>query len=94
MLPQPLVLPKPTRHFLPADFTVTDWASLAPYYDRLIDAPLPDLAALQAWMQQVDELHNVLQEDLGWRYIRMTRNTQDEEAVKAYQYVVEHISPE
>lgn len=93
MLPEPLTLPKPTRHFLPADYRVTDWPALEPWYDRLIHADLPDLASLRNWMQQVDELHNVLQEDLGWRYIRMTRNTQDEAAVQAYQQFIEHVSP-
>ncbi len=91
--PEVLHLAKRPRRFLPTQYTVTQWEELAPWYAQLVQAPLESQAEFMTWLHAVDELHAVLQEDLGWRYIRMTCNTQDDAAVKRYQYFLEHISP-
>lgn len=81
------------RTFLPADFTVTNWDKLQPYFEQLLAENPASVAALEVWMQKVDELLNVVSEDFGWRYIKMTCNTSDEALMKSYQQFVEEISP-
>jgi oligoendopeptidase F len=84
---------KPARKFLPQQFEITTWEALAPYYDQLLAETPVSLAEFEQWLRNVDELHAVMQEDLGWRYINMTRNTQDAPTLERYQYFLEHISP-
>jgi oligoendopeptidase F len=82
------------RRFVPTSLSGESWPPIQAIYDELLSRPLTTLEALVAWIADADELHRVLQEDLGWRYIRMTRNTQDEAAVAAYRSFVEQISPQ
>ncbi|MBX3103004.1 MAG: M3 family oligoendopeptidase [Bacteroidetes bacterium] len=88
-----LHIPAPVRHFLPADFKVTDFAALEPWFRQLLDRPLHSVADLQQWLKDWNELDNIIDEDIAWRYIRMTCNTLDEDIRKAYQYFVSEIQP-
>lgn len=87
-----VLLPR-TRTFLPADFKVTDWAALEPYLEDLKDRPVQTASELEQWLLDRSELESVLAEDMGWRYIRMTIDTQDEAATEAFQYFVNEIEP-
>ena len=84
--------PKP-RTFLPAAFTIIDWATLEPYLEELKSRNLQTAAELEQWLLDRSELESVLAEDMGWRYIRMTSNTQDEAATEAFNYFVNEIEP-
>lgn len=83
----------PVRTFLPADFKVTDFDTLQPYYDQLLAQPLGSLADLRQWLHHWDELDRMVDEDVAWRYIRMTCNTADEDIQKAYQFFIAEIQP-
>lgn len=82
------------RHFLPQDYAVHDWAGLKPYFDRLLNRSLHSKADLLTWLKHYDELAAVVQEELGWRFIRTAIDTQDEAAQQAYTYFVENINPQ
>ena len=84
--------PKP-RTFLPADFKVSDWAALEPYLEDLKSRQINSPAELEQWLLDRSELESVLSEDMGWRYIRMTIDTQDETATDAFHYFVNEIEP-
>jgi oligoendopeptidase F len=84
---------RPPRRFLPESFTVTDWAALEPYFIELRDRPVHNAQELEAWLLDRSELESVLSEDLAWRYIRMTCDTQDQQRSEAFQYFVSQIEP-
>ncbi len=84
---------RPNRHFLPADFTVTAWAAVQPFYDDLRDRLINSPADLERWLADRSELESVLSEDLAWRYIRMTCDTKDDARTAAYQFFVTEIEP-
>ncbi|MFA0963002.1 M3 family oligoendopeptidase [Roseivirga sp. BDSF3-8] len=86
-------LTRKDRRFLPNDFEITTWQALKPYYDKLLERNPDSKEALREWFRDRSELEAVVSEDLGWRYIRMTCDTTDEEATKAYQYFVTEIDP-
>lgn len=90
---EPLQLVRPARRFVPADLNVEDWPSLEALYRSLQQRPLDTLEQLKAWLADADELRRALQEEMAWRYIRMTCDTQDARAVEAYRSFVEHVSP-
>jgi oligoendopeptidase F len=89
-----LTITPPVRQFLPADFRVTDFAALEPWFARLLAHPLDSPDALKQWLKDWNELDNVIDEDIAWRYIRMTCNTLDEDIRKAYQFFVSEIQPQ
>lgn len=84
---------RPPRRYLPETFTVTDWAALESYFKELRDRQLASADALEAWLLDRSELESVLSEDLAWRYIRMTCDTQDQQRAEAFQQFVGEIEP-
>jgi oligoendopeptidase F len=85
---------RPTRHFLPVDFAVTTWQNLKPYFDELVTRSIDAEKELQKWLADRSELESIINEDLGWRYIRMTCYTDNEEYSKSYKDFVENIQPQ
>src|SRR5690606_33087467 len=86
-------LERPTRKFLPETFTVTGWEQLKPYFDKLLEKEINSVEGLRSWLQDRSELESVISEDFAWRYINMTRFTENETYSKAYQDFVENIQP-
>lgn len=86
--------PKPVpRHFLPADFSITTWDALEPYFKKVAEAPVNSPEDLQAWLQNISELEAVIMEDGAWRQIRMTLETTNKEYEEAFTYFVSEIEP-
>jgi oligoendopeptidase F len=86
-------LTKPVRHFLPEDFVVTDWDSLEPYFRKLEDRPLDTRADLEKWLLEMSELEAVLSEDISWRQIKMTCDTENKSLEEAFNYFCLEIQP-
>jgi oligoendopeptidase F len=85
---------RPTRHFLPVDFKVTTWQAIKPYFDDLVARSVASTTELEKWLIDKSELESIISEDLGWRYIKMTCYTDNEEYSKSYQDFVENIQPQ
>lgn len=85
---------RPNRSFLPENFTVTDWLGLKPYFDNLLSRELNSVEDLRHWLRDRSELEAVISEDLAWRYINMTRFTENEEYHKRYEDFVVNIQPQ
>ena len=85
---------RPPRQYLPEEFLVTDWGSLEPFFQELQGRAVPDAAALERWLLDRSELESVLSEDLAWRYIRMTCDTQATDRSEAFQFFVQEIEPQ
>ncbi len=85
---------RPKRIFLPEDFKVSDWNSLKPFFENLLSRELVDVKLLRKWLSDRSELESVISEDMGWRYIKMTCYTDNEEYTKSYQDFVENIQPQ
>ena len=83
----------PVRKFLPADFKVTDWPSLEPYLKDLEDRKVDSSESMEKWLQDMSELEAVVGEDVSWRHIRMTCNTQDKALQDAFTYFMVEIQP-
>ena len=86
-------LTKPVRHFLSEDFVVTDWNSLEPYFRELEERPLDTRAALEKWLLDMSELEAVVSEDICWRQIKMTCDTENKSLEEAFNYFCLEIQP-
>lgn len=81
------------RRFLPQNFTVQNWESLQPFLDELQQRKIENVNDLEKWLLDRSELEAVLEEDMAWRYIRMTCDTTNESHTKAFQFFVTEIEP-
>jgi len=84
---------RPGRNFLPGDLAIDSWATLEAYFQELLQRDISGPAALRQWVDDLSELEAVLSEETGWRYIRMVIDTQNEEARKAFEFLVTEIDP-
>ena len=85
---------KAARQFLPEDLAITDFGVLTPYFQELLERQITNLAEFDRWLLDRSELDAVLEEDLAWRYIRMSIHTADTELRAAYTAFVTQIQPE
>lgn len=86
-------LKKPVRHFLPEDYVLTDWDSLEPYFRELEQRPLETRADLEKWLLDMSELEAVVSEDVCWRQIRMTCDTENKSLEEAFNFFCLEIQP-
>lgn len=84
--------PKLKRQLLPANFKIKHWEQLEPFYKELASRTIQSTPELEKWMADVSEMETVLNEDLGWRYIRMTCDTTNKKYIDAYTFFIETIS--
>lgn len=84
---------KVPRKLLPADYTVTDWNGLEPFFKELIDRAITNKAELEGWMADLSELEAVVSEDACWRQIKMTCDTTDKSLEEAFTYFCMEIQP-
>jgi oligoendopeptidase F len=81
------------RKFLPADFKVTDWENLLPYFEELKTRAIDNKEQLVKWLEDVSELEAVISEDACWRQIHMTCDTTNKEYEDAFTYFCMQIEP-
>ena len=81
------------RHFLPADFTVTTWEALEPYFKTLLETEVNSNTDLEQWMKDMSEVEAVISEDACWRQIRMTCDTTDKSLEEAFAFFCMEIQP-
>lgn len=82
------------RHYLPADFRVTTWDHLQPYFEELQNRTISNVAALQQWLRDLSELEAAVSEDACWRQIRMTCDTTNKAFEEDFQYFFLQIQPQ
>ena len=85
---------KPTRQFVDQELVVDSWESIEKYYSDLINREIVTKADFLTWLKDQSELEAILEEDVAWRYIKMTINTKDEELSNAYTFFVTQIQPQ
>ena len=81
------------RHFIQPDFKVTDWNSLKIYFDELLKREIHSVNELEKWLKDISELGAVVSEDMGWRYIKMTCDTNNQMLRDRYNDFVQNIDP-
>lgn len=81
------------RHFLPADFTITNWESLEPYFKLLDEKAINSLSDLEQWLKDASELEAAISEDACWRQIKMTCDTENKELEESFTFFMMEIQP-
>src|ERR1039457_5562291 len=86
-------LNKKNRQLLPADFKVTDWEHLLPWFEELKNRTLANKEQLEKWLRDVSELEAVISEDACWRQINMTCDTTNKAYEEAFTFFCMEIEP-
>ena len=81
------------RNYIDQDFDCSTWESVERYYTELLSRAVQNKDEFHTWLKDKSELEAVLEENMAWRYIRMTIDTTDQERVSAYQFFVTEIQP-
>ena len=84
---------KPERHFLPESFVITDWNGIEPFFKNLLERSINSKEDLEKWLKDLSELEAVLSEEICWRQIRMTCDTENKALEDAFNYFVLEIQP-
>jgi oligoendopeptidase F len=84
---------KPVRSLLPENFEITDWNSISSYFEDLVERPLLSSADMEKWLKDMSELEAVISEDVSWRHIRMTCNTEDKKLRDNFTFFMMEIQP-
>jgi oligoendopeptidase F len=82
-----------SRNYIPESFNITTWELLLPYYEKAIDFPINSADEFDDFLKYISELESMVSEDLAWRYIKMTCDTNNEELEKRYVDFVNLIQP-
>lgn len=81
------------RHFLPADFTISNWESLEPYLKNLEEREINSVVDLEKWLKDASEIEAVISEDACWRQIKMTCDTENKELEEAFSFFMMELQP-
>ena len=79
--------------FIPSDFTIQQPADVEILFQKLLDRAIHSTSEFEDFLVDVSELESFLSEDMAWRYIHMTCDTQNEDFEKAYLQFVQEIQP-
>jgi len=88
-----MLVEKSKRVFLPKDFNVSNWDSLSPIYDELLERDISSFDKFKSWLNSWNELECAMEEEYAWCYIHMTIDTSNEESSNKYKHLVTEISP-
>jgi len=89
-----MILQRNPRKFIAEDLKIGAWEDIKPYFENLLNRELAENSDFEKWLEDRSELDAVLEEDMAWRYIRMSIDTTNEEFSAAYKLFVTKIQPE
>jgi len=81
------------RNYVSDSLEVVDWDSVKYYFDELLNREINSAEELKKWLKDKSELESVLNEEHGWRYIKMSCDTQNEKLAKDFEVFVTQIEP-
>ncbi|MEY3844701.1 MAG: hypothetical protein RL293_1123 [Bacteroidota bacterium] len=70
-----MIIEKNKRQFIREDLNIASWDDLKPYFENLSKREIHSKVDFEKWLSDRSELDAVLEEDLAWRYIRMSIET-------------------
>ncbi len=82
------------RKYVSENLEIKSWKSVEKYYNDLKIREIKSLEDLKKWLRDRSELDAVMSEDLAWRYIKMSCNTEDKLLSDSYDKFVSEIQPE
>ena len=77
-----------------SDIKIESWNDIEPFYFDLQNRDIKSVTELEKWIKNRSDLSAIISEDIAWRYIKMTCDTENEQLSKHYEKFVTEIQPE
>jgi len=87
------IIKRKPRTYLPETFRIDTWENLKPLYEELKGRKITSKEELHKWFKDRSELESILEEDMAWRYIKMTGDTANKTYSEAFNFFVSEIQP-
>lgn len=81
------------RKYLPNEFKLTVWSKSRPYYNELLKREIQSVEDLENWLLDRSELSAVIREEFNWRYVNVSRDTDNQQAAELYEYAIQELAP-
>lgn len=81
------------NNFVPSNLKIETWTDVEPFFNELIQLEFSEINELKLWLKKRSDLEALLQEEMGWRYIRYTCDTENEALRKDLDFFIEEIEP-
>lgn len=79
--------------FIPENFSINSAEDVEVFFTELLNRPIKSIEDFDAFLLDVSDLESSISEDMAWRYIRMTCDTQDKDIEQHYLQFVTEIQP-
>lgn len=79
--------------FIPNPFVVQSKDDVIPLFESLLVRSIANAQDFEQFLQNVSDLESALSEDMAWRYIKMTCDTQNKDHETSYLTFVQEIQP-
>lgn len=86
-------IPKLSRRFIANDINLQKFEDIQPYFETLLSKELSSISIYTDWLKDVSELEAFLEENMAWRYIKMTIDTTNETHNASYSQFIKEIQP-
>lgn len=73
---------------------INTWQDIEPYFKELKNRQINSVSELEKWIKDRSSLFAILDEELAWRYIKMTCDTENRELAEDYEFYVTKIQPQ
>lgn len=83
----------PVTDFVPLTFDGTDWTTVEPYLNQLLEREVGSAEDFEKWLLDRSELEAAISESVANTYIDMTCDTGDEEKAGAWTSYLENVAP-
>ncbi len=77
-----------------SNLQIKTWEDLKPLFENLENRTINSLEELEQWIKNRSDLSAIIDEDLAWRYIKMTCDTENKQLAEHYEFFVTKIQPE
>ena len=81
------------RNYIPTNFLVNSKDDVIPHFEELLSRDINALDDLKQWLSDSSELEAALSEDVCWRQINMTRDTENKEYEEGFTNFMMEIDP-
>ncbi len=76
-----------------SDLKINNWQDIKSYYDYLKQKKFYSVEDLEKWIKNRSDLSAIIEEELGWRYIKTTCDTENKEFAESFEKFVTEIQP-
>ncbi len=72
---------------------INNWSDIEPFFIDLKERKISNINELEIWIKNRSDLSAFIDEDIAWRYIKMTCDTENEQLRTHYEHFVNEIQP-